>query len=84
LSLERAPIDLRQSHAHERGCDIGPVIDILVHAATPPAYQVHRVDIEQEGGRALSICRLGIEDVGFPEPQVKDLGVGRVLVEQET
>ena len=77
---------LGNRHAHERRGHVGPVVDVLgqdrLGNAAPAPHHRHRVHVQQQGGRAAVLGRLGVENVGLPETERKTLAAGRVLVQQ--
>ena len=61
----------RERNAHERRGNVRTVVDVLVEPSEPNATpdQPHRIDIEQQRGRAALLRHLGIEDVRRTERQ---------------
>ena len=77
--------DLGDRDAQERRRDVRAVVDVLVEQppeAAAAADQADRVDVQQQGGGAAVVGRLGVEDVGLAERQVERLRPVRVLVQQ--
>ena len=79
--------DSRDRDAHERGCDVGSVVDVRIErslAVTPAAHEPDRIDIEQERGGAPFDRRFRIEDLRLAERQLDLLHPRRVLMQKES
>jgi hypothetical protein len=86
-AAERGAQRLGDRHRQERGCRIGPVVDVLIEqasilAAAAAADEADRIDVEHQDEGAALLVRLGIEHVRAPEGQLQLVAARRVLVQE--
>lgn len=90
-SLQRPPIAVPNTcedrHAHERGGDVRPVVDVVSQrkAAIPvlPTHHSLRVHFEQRARRAAILLGFGIENVSLPKAEIETLESIGMLMQQE-